>query len=133
MHIQGVPMTLTMGIYGDHFLIVSLPLIDKLQRVYQKRLCVSWAFQILVFLPCIKQLYIFLLNVHIRCLSVCLYPINVKTAQPIKPKFCAWPHMTPGKVYGWLKILKLKLQQNSVFIKFKKSTIFFIVLKYAYI
>ena len=33
------------------------------------------------------------------CLSVCLYPINVKTAVPIRPKFYVGPHMTPGKVY----------------------------------
>ena len=32
-------------------------------------------------------------------LSVCLYPINVKTAEPIGPKFCVRPHVTPGKVY----------------------------------
>ena len=33
------------------------------------------------------------------CLSVCLYPINVKTAEPIGPKFFVGPHVTPGKVY----------------------------------
>jgi len=33
--------------------------------------------------------------------SVCLYPINVKTAEPIGPKFCVGPHVTPGKVYEW--------------------------------
>ena len=26
------------------------------------------------------------------CLSVCLYPINVKTAEPIGPKLCVGPH-----------------------------------------
>ena len=45
-------------------------------------------------------------SIYILCLSVCLivrlYPINVKTAEPIGPKFCAGPHMsmTPGNVYG---------------------------------
>ena len=34
------------------------------------------------------------------CLFVCLYPINVKTAEPIWPKFCMGPHMTAGKVYA---------------------------------
>ena len=37
------------------------------------------------------------------CLSVwvfvCLYPINVKSAEPIGPKFCVGPHVAPGKVY----------------------------------
>ena len=28
------------------------------------------------------------------CLSVCLYPINVKTAEPIGPKFFVGPDMT---------------------------------------
>ena len=33
------------------------------------------------------------------CLFVCLYPINVKTAKPIGPKFFVGPHVSPGKVY----------------------------------
>ena len=33
------------------------------------------------------------------CLSVCLYPINVKTAEPIGPKFFVAPCVIPGKVY----------------------------------
>ena len=33
------------------------------------------------------------------CLSVCLYPINVKTAEPIGPKFFVGHLGTPGKVY----------------------------------
>ena len=32
--------------------------------------------------------------------GVCLYPINVKTAEPIGPKFCLEPHVAPGKVFG---------------------------------
>jgi len=35
------------------------------------------------------------------CLSVCLYPINVKTAEPIGPKFFVGHLGTPGKVYEW--------------------------------
>ena len=31
--------------------------------------------------------------------SVCLYSINIKTAEQIGPKFCVGPHVTPGKVY----------------------------------
>ena len=34
--------------------------------------------------------------VYTLCLSVCLYK---KTAEQIGPKFCAGPHVTPGKVY----------------------------------
>ena len=34
------------------------------------------------------------------CLFVCLYPINVKTAEPIGSKFCVGSRVTPGKVYG---------------------------------
>ena len=33
------------------------------------------------------------------CLFVCLYPINVKTAEPIGPKFFLGHHVTTGKVY----------------------------------
>ena len=33
------------------------------------------------------------------CLSVCLYPINVKTAEPIGPKFFVGHLGSPGKVY----------------------------------
>ena len=40
------------------------------------------------------------------CLSVCLYPINVKTAEPIGPKFFVGHHMSPGKVYGWSNFQK---------------------------
>ena len=45
-----------------------------------------------------KSIYI---NNLLVCLSVCLYPINIKTAEPIGPKFglFAEPHMTPGEVY----------------------------------
>ena len=35
------------------------------------------------------------------CLFVCLYPINVKTAEPIRPEFFVGHHVTPGKVYEW--------------------------------
>ena len=30
------------------------------------------------------------------CLFVCLYPINVKTAEPIGPKFFVGHHVTAG-------------------------------------
>ena len=38
------------------------------------------------------------------CLSIRLYPINLKTAEPIWSKFCVGPHMTPGKVYETSKL-----------------------------
>ena len=54
-----------------------------------------------------KSIYKFGLS---GCLSlwlfVCLYPINVKTAEPIGPKFCVGPHVTRGKVYEWLEFQK---------------------------
>ena len=37
------------------------------------------------------------------CMSVCLYPINVKSAEPIRPNFCVGLYMTPRKVYENLK------------------------------
>ena len=40
-------------------------------------------------------------------LSVCMYLINVITPEPIGPKFCVGPRMTPGKVKGCLKLYKL--------------------------
>ena len=44
------------------------------------------------------SIYIYIYIVF-ACLSVHLYPINVKTAEPIGPTFCVEPHITPGKVY----------------------------------
>ena len=41
----------------------------------------------------------FHLYTNLACPSVYLYPINVKTAEPIGPKFCVRPHVTPRKVY----------------------------------
>ena len=37
------------------------------------------------------------------CLGVCLYPINVETAEPIGPKFFVEHLGSPGKVYESLK------------------------------
>ena len=45
----------------------------------------------------------FIIDIYISIykfvLSVCLYPINVKTAEPIGPKFVVGHHVTTGKVY----------------------------------
>ena len=35
----------------------------------------------------------------------CLYPINVKTAEPIRPKFIVGPHITPRKFYKCVKFV----------------------------
>ena len=56
------------------------------------------------------------------CLSmfVCLYPTNVKTTEPIGPKFCVEPQMTPGKVYGCSKLQKCVSKSFLFFVKFWK-------------
>ena len=45
--------------------------------------------------------------IHFTFLSVCLYLINVKTAELIGFKFCVVTHMTPEKVNEWSKFQKL--------------------------
>ena len=55
------------------------------------------------FLRKMQSIYKFGLSV---CLSVCFYPINVKTAEPIGPKFFVGHHVILGKVYGWLNFQK---------------------------
>jgi len=47
-------------------------------------------------------------------LSVCFYPVNAKTAEPIGTKFCVGHHVTPGKVYGWSKFQKFTSKQNEI-------------------
>ena len=43
------------------------------------------------------------LNIYLACmdvcLSVCVYPINGKTTEPIRPNFFAATHITPEDVY----------------------------------
>ena len=49
----------------------------------------------------LQSIYKFGLSVCLSvCPSVCLYPINVETAEPIGPKFFVGSRVTPGKVYG---------------------------------
>ena len=51
------------------------------------------------------SIYKFGLSVWVSvCLFVCLYPINVKTAEPIGPKFFVGHHVIPGKVYESKKV-----------------------------
>ena len=59
------------------------------------------------------------------CLFVCLYPIKIKTAEPIRPEFCVGPSMAPGKVFGQLDfkyvILKDKMLTDKAFLKVEKD------------
>ena len=41
---------------------------------------------------------------NLACLSACLYPMNVIISEPIGPTIFVATHMTPLKVYGWLKV-----------------------------
>ena len=64
------------------------------------------AMQVLKWLPCITPDYkVTNLSINLVCLGgclfVCLYPINVKTAEPIGPKPFLRSRVTPGRVYGW--------------------------------
>ena len=69
--------------------------------------CFSSASDIIIIMLkwCLPSLDITCRNLYINlaCLSVCLsvrlYPINVKTAEPIGPKFFVGHHVSPGKVY----------------------------------
>ena len=56
-----------------------------------------------------------------RRLYVCLYPINVKTVEPIGLKFFVGPRETPGKVYERSNFLKFAVTKLD-FWKFWKST-----------
>ena len=67
-------------------------------------------------------------------LSACLYPINVKTAELIGPKFCVGSHMTPGKVQGCSKLQKFVFKSFWFLLNLKnarknicKSTNFFVI------
>jgi len=84
-----------------------------------------------------KYIYVY---INLTCLSVCLsvwvsdclYPINVKTAEPIGPKFCVGHLGTPGKVYEWTKFqifVSIKIQSSLNFWKFWKSKKFFVKIR----
>ena len=57
--------------------------------------------------------------IYILCFSVCLYPINVQTAEPIGSKFCVGPLMTLGKVYEWSKFQKFASNKTKFSFKLK--------------
>ena len=47
-----------------------------------------------------------LLSINFACLLGCLYPINVKTAESFRQKFCVGLHVAPRKVYELSKFHK---------------------------
>ena len=66
--------------------------------------------------------------VYIR-MSVCFFPINVKTVEPIGSKFCVGPNMTPGKLCGSSKFQKQVSNKIRFLSNFKIRKLFFIVLQ----
>ena len=67
-------------------------------------------------------LSIYLYSINILCLSVCLYPINVKTAEPIGPKICVGPCMTCRKGFinaqSYIKLFpKFISMREKIFLK----------------
>ena len=74
----------------------------------------------------------FILSIYKFGLSVCLYPINVKTAEPIGPKFFVGHLGTPGKVYEsskFQKFVSIKIRSSLNFLKFWKSAKFFVKIR----
>ena len=53
------------------------------------------------------------------CLGVCLYPINVKTAEPIGPKFFCGISRKSREGLWMIKFSKICLHQNSTFETFE--------------
>ena len=75
--------------------------------------------------PCLNSALLYTnlacLSVFSVCLFVFLYPINVKTAEPIGPKFFVGHHVTTGKVYEWSKfqiVVSIKIRSSLNFWKF---------------
>ena len=62
----------------------------------------------------------FCIYIYFVCLSVCLYPINVKTAEPIGPNFGVGPHVTPKEGLRMIKISKLGVKKFFNFCKILK-------------
>jgi len=56
------------------------------------------------------EFFEFYIQIWPVCLFVCLYPIKVKTAEPIGPTFFVGPHVTPGKVMNDQKFKNLHLK-----------------------
>ena len=87
------------------------------------RLSPTEILRIIFTIRCSLHLYI-----YFSSLSVCLYPIHVKTAKLIGPKFCVGPHVNPEKVYEWSnfqKFASINIRFSVNFWKFWKSMNFF--------
>ena len=67
------------------------------------------------------NIHIYILCLSGVCLFVYLYPRNVKTAEPIGPKFGLAPYITQGKVYECSKLQKV-VNKSFNFVKLWKST-----------
>ena len=111
------------------FLFVSFSTLRLTGYLYSNLLGICWRSRVICILSRISirliSIYKFGLSVCLSvCLFVCLYPINVKTAEPIGPKFFVGHHVTPGKVYGWSNFQNMPPSKFD-FWKFWKSTNFF--------
>ena len=90
-----------------------------------KKVGITSSFKFFIFSETLKNysLYINLyLYINLACLFVCLYPINVKTAEPIGPKFFVRHHVTTGKVYEWSKFqifVSIKIRSSLIFENFE--------------
>ena len=73
--------------FKSHFTLIADPLEETSDLCYESWILIS-------------------LDIDFACLYVSLYPINVKTADQIGPKFRVGKHMTPGKVYGCSNLQK---------------------------
>ena len=60
------------------------------------------------------------INIYYACLGVCLYPVNVKTAEPIGPEFFVGLHIFPRKVYEKSKFQKLASSKIKFSLNFHK-------------
>ena len=83
-----------------------------------------------------KKFYLYInLACLFVCLFVCLYPINVKTAEPIGPKFFVGHLGTPGKVYESSKLqifVSIKIRFSLNFWKFWKFTDVFVKIRFLF-
>ena len=98
-------LELNQTVWIQHCLIFYLIMNTELHGVPRNMIVGKWFWM--------SSIYKFGLSV---CLSVCLYPINVKTAEPIGPKFFVGHHMTTGKVYEWSKF--------QIFVKIRELFLF---------
>ena len=66
-----------------------------------------------------KVPYICFIYVNLACLSVCLYPQNIRTAEPMGLNFFVVTYTTLGKIYGCLNVKDFS--NKKYFFLFKKS------------